>query len=221
MRILYIHIDILQLFPYNGSLSCPPCCLLSQELSAFRYFLRLLSVLCHSSAFSVLPVKYLLKNSLRSRMEISERERALAPPDYLPRKFFGPDGTRLWVKLAAGIHQCELCGFAAKTKNKYREKQGRHSCKRTTFIIIFLPYPSPRRRCICLSLFPKRFPFIFSSFYSFLPPSWRIFPNCRAPFEQMYKVLLKMKKKILIHFWLNRKVHIFNFLNCGRSLMYS
>jgi hypothetical protein len=57
------------------------------------------------------------------RSEADGREWALAPPDYLPPNFFNPDGSRVWAKLASGIHQCELCGYEAKTKNKYREKQ--------------------------------------------------------------------------------------------------
>jgi hypothetical protein len=61
--------------------------------------------------------------SLLCRSEADGREWALAPPDYLPPNFFNPDGSRVWAKLASGIHQCELCGYEAKTKNKYREKQ--------------------------------------------------------------------------------------------------
>jgi hypothetical protein len=64
--------------------------------------------------------------SMLCRSEADGREWALAPPDYLPPNFFNPDGSRVWAKLASGIHQCELCGYEAKTKNKYREKQVQH-----------------------------------------------------------------------------------------------
>jgi hypothetical protein len=64
--------------------------------------------------------------SMLCRSEADGREWALAPPDYLPSNFFNTDGSRVWAKLASGIHQCELCGYEAKTKNKYREKQVQH-----------------------------------------------------------------------------------------------
>jgi hypothetical protein len=77
--------------------------------------------------------------SLLCRSEADGREWALAPPDYLPPNFFNPDGSRVWAKLASGIHQCELCGYEAKTKNKYREKQVQHSpLRKTTFIKSFV-----------------------------------------------------------------------------------
>jgi len=70
-----------------------------------------------------LPKKDL--NDYMAEFGMSERDRALCPPPHLPQEFFDAQGTRLWLKLQSrkGFHQCELCGFLAKTKNKYREKQ--------------------------------------------------------------------------------------------------
>ena len=61
-------------------------------------------------------------NEYMSEFGMSERDRALCPPPFLPHAFFDHAGTRLWLKVASrkGFHQCELCGFLAKTKNKYR-----------------------------------------------------------------------------------------------------
>jgi hypothetical protein len=73
------------------------------------------------------------------RSEADGREWALAPPDYLPPNFFNPDGSRVWAKLASGIHQCELCGYEAKTKNKYREKQVQNNFVEKDDIHIKLP----------------------------------------------------------------------------------
>ena len=69
----------------------------------------------------------------------SERDKALMPPDTLPDDFFDSEGKRIWVKLPSNAHQCELCGFKAITKNKYREKQDHiskwHFAKRLEMII--------------------------------------------------------------------------------------
>jgi len=62
---------------------------------------------------------------IKEVLDLSERDRALCPPPTLPPDFFDAQGVRVWAKLSTrkGVHQCELCGFNAKTKNKYREKQ--------------------------------------------------------------------------------------------------
>ena len=69
----------------------------------------------------------------------SERDKALMPPDTLPDDFFDTQGKRIWAKLPSNAHQCELCGFKAITKNKYREKQDHvskwHFAKRLETII--------------------------------------------------------------------------------------
>ena len=69
----------------------------------------------------------------------SERDKALKPPDILPDQFFDKEGNRIWSKMPSGAHQCELCGFKAVTKNKYREKQDHmakwHYSKRLELII--------------------------------------------------------------------------------------
>ena len=61
------------------------------------------------------------------------------PPDTLPDEFFDSEGKRIWAKLPSNAHQCELCGFKAITKNKYREKQDHiskwHFAKRLEMII--------------------------------------------------------------------------------------
>ena len=69
----------------------------------------------------------------------SERDKALKPPDILPDEFFDEAGNRIWAKMPSNAHQCELCGFKAVTKNKYREKQDHmskwHYSKRLELII--------------------------------------------------------------------------------------
>ena len=69
----------------------------------------------------------------------SERDKALKPPEILPDDFFDAEGNRIWSKMPSGAHQCELCGFKAVTKNKYREKQDHmakwHFSKRLELII--------------------------------------------------------------------------------------
>ena len=69
----------------------------------------------------------------------SERDKALKPPEILPDDFFDAEGNRIWAKMPSGAHQCELCGFKAVTKNKYREKQDHmskwHFSKRLELII--------------------------------------------------------------------------------------
>merc|ERR1711976_313635 len=69
----------------------------------------------------------------------SERDKALKPPDILPDEFFDAEGNRIWAKMPSNAHQCELCGFKAVTKNKYREKQDHmskwHYSKRLEAII--------------------------------------------------------------------------------------
>lgn len=65
---------------------------------------------------------------LQSRLLYNEnRQKALMPPDQLPDRFFGVNGERLWSKFPPGAHICELCGFKAITKNKYREKQDHYA----------------------------------------------------------------------------------------------
>ena len=69
----------------------------------------------------------------------TDRDRALRPPDTLPKHFFDSDGKRIWAKMPSSSHTCELCGFKAVTKNKYREKQDHmskwHYSKRLEMII--------------------------------------------------------------------------------------
>ncbi|XP_023348325.1 zinc finger protein 84 isoform X3 [Eurytemora carolleeae] len=93
--------------------------------------------------------------------DLSERDRALCPPVSLPKNFF-KSGTRIWSKLPVRVHQCELCGFSAKTKNKYREKQDHlmkwHFSKRIErilpmtgkkpFMCPLCPYSGKDRQCV-------------------------------------------------------------------------
>ena len=69
----------------------------------------------------------------------NDRDKALRPPDILPKQFFDSEGKRIWAKMPSNAHQCELCGFKAVTKNKYREKQDHmskwHYSKRLEMII--------------------------------------------------------------------------------------
>jgi len=76
--------------------------------------------------------------------------------------FFDKEGKRIWSKLPSNAHQCELCGYTAVTKNKYREKQDHvskwHFAKRLEMIIPlntkkpFLcpdcPYTGKDRQCV-------------------------------------------------------------------------
>ena len=63
------------------------------------------------------------RSSVPKPFRNSERDKALRPPDILPDEFFDAEGNRIWAKMPSNAHQCELCGFKAVTKNKYREKQ--------------------------------------------------------------------------------------------------
>lgn len=88
---------------------------------------------------ALLDIKHPMTITYPKAFRNSERDKALKPPDVLPDQFFDEEGNRIWSRMPSGAHQCELCGFKAVTKNKYREKQDHmakwHFSKRLELII--------------------------------------------------------------------------------------